>query len=136
MTLVNKERIALKNKVYPINISTVATPEAKVFTKAPKVSSLLVDKFSKWKGSNVVAQKQDGFYGIKIKLQTGDFTTTTARQLADLVDEYAADDIRLTIGQGIVLKFVRAEHLEYGFTQLDALGLAEPGAESTADITA
>ncbi len=136
LALVNKERIALKDKVYPIDVSVAATPEAKVFTDAPEISNLAKDKFNRWKGSNVVAQKQEGFYAIKIKLQTGDFTTTIARKLADTVDTYAADDIRLTIGQGIILKFIREEHLPYLFTQLDVLGLAEPGAESTADITA
>ncbi|MCF6361272.1 MAG: nitrite reductase [Cyclobacteriaceae bacterium] len=136
LVLVNKERIALKNKEYPIDISVASTPEISVPTNAPEVSNLAIGKFNRWKDSNVVSQKQEGFYAIKIKLQTGDFTTTIARQLADIVDGYAADDIRLTIGQGIVLKFVREEHLEYLFTQLGTLGLADPGAESTADITA
>lgn len=136
LVLVNKERIALKNKEYPIDISVASTPEINVLTNAPEVSNLAIGKFNRWKNSNVVSQKQEGFYAIKIKLQTGDFTTTIARQLADIVDGYAADDIRLTIGQGIVLKFVREEHLEYLFTQLGTLGLADPGAESTADITA
>ncbi len=137
LALVNKEKVALKDKIYPIDLSVVvATSEAKTFINAPEVSNLAKNKFNNWKGTNVVSQKQDGFYAIKIKLKTGDFTTQIARQLANLVDGYAADDIRLTIGQGIILKFVRKAHLEYLFTQLDLLELANPGAESTADITA
>jgi sulfite reductase (ferredoxin) len=136
LDLVNKERVALKNKSYTIDIDETLTQKARPFAEVLDVKNPLKVKFSRWKGSNVVSQKQEGYYAIKIKLQTGDFTTTIARQLADIVDDYAADDIRLTIGQGIVLKFVREAHLEYLFTQLDRLGLADPGSESTADITA
>lgn len=136
LDLVNKQRISLKNKIYPIDtlVDELLTP--KPIIGAPEVDFLPKDKFKRWKDSNVLRQKQDGFYAIKIKLQTGDFTTKTARQLADLVDGYAVDDIRLTIGQGIVLKFVRPEYLHYLFVQLNKLNLAEPGSESTADITA
>lgn len=136
LALVNKERLALKNKRYPIDSSEVNSYVAKPIVNVPEVAFLPEKKFNRWKNSNVIKQKQDGFFTIKIKLQTGDFTTKTARLLADLVDAYAADDIRLTIGQGIVLKYVRPEYLPYLFVQLDKLNLADPGSESTADITA
>ncbi|HIB76929.1 MAG TPA: HEPN domain-containing protein [Flavobacteriales bacterium] len=135
MKLVEEEFISVKEKVYPIDhtLFKIAGPNASI--SAPKVEKLDIGKFNRWKISNVYPQKQDSFYAVKIKLQTGDFSTSTARKLAKLVDDYAANDIRLTIGQGIVLKFVRESHLEFLYQELNALGLAEPGAESTADIT-
>lgn len=134
--LVNKERLALKTKFYSIEIDEALAHEDRLIADVPEVENLLKDKFDRWKGSNVASQKQTGYYAIKIKLQTGDLTTIIARQLADIADDFADDDIRLTIGQGMVLKFVKEAHLEYLFTQLDKLGLADPGSESTADITA
>ncbi|PCJ81222.1 MAG: nitrite reductase [Bacteroidetes bacterium] len=135
MKLVEEERISVKEKVFPIDTSLFEIQSAKPLVEAPEITILDSEKFKRWKLSNVIKQKQNGFFAIKIKLQTGDFSTDTARKLATLVDDYAADDIRLTIGQGVVLKFVREAHLEYLFHELNSLGLAEPGAESTADIT-
>ena len=59
----------------------------------------------------------------------------TARQLADVMRQYAADDLRVTINQGYLLKFVKAEDLPALFQALSQLGLADPGFDSTADIT-
>jgi sulfite reductase (ferredoxin) len=63
-------------------------------------------------------------------------TTATARQLAEIVKEYAADEVRVTINQGYMLKFVREAALLPLFAALDKIGLAEPGFDSIADITA
>ncbi len=49
--------------------------------------------------------------------------------------QYAADDIRVTVNQGYLLRFIRPENLPAVFEALDALGLAEPGFDTTADIT-
>jgi sulfite reductase (ferredoxin) len=59
-----------------------------------------------------------------------------ARQFADVVTQFAADDIRITVNQGYLLKYVRPEALPALFNALDALALAEPGFDSVADITA
>jgi sulfite reductase (ferredoxin) len=59
----------------------------------------------------------------------------TARALAQIVKEHAADDIRVTVNQGYLLRFIKAEDLPIVYEKLNALGLAEPGFDSTADIT-
>ena len=133
--LVEEERISLKVKEFEINLDRFQDLGEKEYKSAPKVKEYKKEIFSRWKASNVVAQKQKGFFAVKIKLQTGDISTATARKLAKLVDGYCSDDMRLTIGQGIILKYVREEHFEYIFQELNALGLANPGADSTADIT-
>src|SRR5690606_1955631 len=43
--------------------------------------------------------------------------------------------IRVAPTQGLILKFVRPEALPYLFTELDKLGLAQPGFDSVADVT-
>jgi sulfite reductase (ferredoxin) len=59
----------------------------------------------------------------------------TARALAQIVKQYAADDIRVTVNQGYLLRFIKPDNLPAVFNALDALGLAEPGFDTTADIT-
>ena len=49
---------------------------------------------------------------------------------------YAADDMRVTIQQGILIKYVRPELLPVIYQELDKLNLSRPGAETIADITA
>ncbi len=91
--------------------------------------------FPKWLDTNVFEQKQKGWYGVYLRVLLGDMHSDTARKLADLVRQYAADDIRVTVNQGYLLRFIKAEDLPTLFQQLNQLGLAEPGFDSTADIT-
>ena len=92
-------------------------------------------EYALWKRTNTFEQKQKGYYGVYANVQLGNFNSDKARKVADLVDEIAADDIRLTIGQNFLIKFVRPEALPYVFEQLKALGFAKPGHGSVADIT-
>lgn len=92
-------------------------------------------KFEKWKKTNVLEQRQENFFAVSLKITTGDLSTGKARLLAEIVRKFAADEIRVTIYQGILLKFVRRENLPALFAALDELGLAEPGAGGIADIT-
>lgn len=88
-----------------------------------------------WLITNVYNQKQEGYKAVGIKVRNGDIKTPIARKLISLVREIAADDLRMTSSQGILLRFVREENLAYVFEELNKLGLAEPGFESVADVT-
>jgi sulfite reductase (ferredoxin) len=72
---------------------------------------------------------------VQLRVLLGDMSSDTARALAQVVKQYAADDIRVTVNQGYLLRFVRLENLPAIFQALDGLGLAEPGFDTTADIT-
>ncbi|WP_423147002.1 nitrite reductase [Rubrolithibacter danxiaensis] len=132
LELAEKERLALKNKVYKINreMPAVQIPD-KIFTA--EVANKL--KYEQWLATNIFKQKQEGYVAIGIKIQNGDIKTPVARQLAALIRDVAADDIRMTAAQGIMLRFIREENLPYVFEQLDYLGLASPGYGSVADVT-
>jgi sulfite reductase (ferredoxin) len=60
----------------------------------------------------------------------------SSRNLIDQLKDLVADDIRVTINQGLQLRFVRPGNLPYIYSVLKAEGLAAPGFGSTADITA
>ena len=133
LELAEKERRALKVKTYKISRET---PEL-VLPAAPVPVVEITDpaKYEQWLKTNISAQKQPGYVTVGIRVQNGDIKTPVARKFAALVKEVAADDIRLTNSQGILLRFVKEESLSYVFEKLNELGLANPGFESVIDIT-
>lgn len=135
MQYVAEERLALNVKSYSINREVVPLKlnEKQTFTTF-KISN--EKKYQDWLKSNVFEQKQKGYYGVNIKILLGNFSSDTARVLAPIVEKYAADDIRITVNQGLLLKYVPKEALPALFQELDKLNFAEPGFDSVADITA
>lgn len=136
LRLVAEERLALGYSSFPINYDAVPlklNASEKLFTTF-KISDN--KKYQDWIFSNVFEQKQQGFFGVNIKVLLGNLSSQTARELVSLVNTYAADDIRVTVNQGLLLKFVSKEALPALFKSLDKLGLAEPGFDSVGDITA
>jgi sulfite reductase (ferredoxin) len=136
MQLVEEERKALKSKIFPINHQILPpsfVPEPKIF---PEVEVKNPDKFEKWKTTNVIQQKQEGFLGVYVKLPLGNMSSNLARKFADVVDKYASDELRITVNQGYLIRYVRPGVLKHLYNELDQLALAEPGFDSVADVTA
>jgi sulfite reductase (ferredoxin) len=136
MELVQQEWKALKNKSVAIDRTLVEEQAPLGQGSIPDAAPVDQHWFEEWKRTNVFEQKQKGWYGVYIRVILGDLPSDKARALATLIKDYAADDIRFTINQGILLKFVRPEALVHWFNSLHQLGLALPGADSTADVTA
>ncbi len=135
LNLAQEEHKALKNKTVKINTeSKDEVPVVQIAEVLKQASD--ASKYKAWLATNVFEQKQKGSFGVFIKVLLGDVKTGTARALAAIAKNYAADDIRVTVNQGLLLKFIPKENLETVFEELDAIGLAEPGFDSTADITA
>jgi sulfite reductase (ferredoxin) len=91
--------------------------------------------FDSWKKSNVFEQKQEGLFVIGIKIRLGDFYTDKARILAGLIKEYAADELRLTISQGILIRNIKEELLPFFYEKLSELGFTDIGYGSALDVT-
>jgi len=138
LQLVNDEMKAVKHKVYPIDPSSVpptlppAEPDPALLGHTPHNEA----KYADWLKLNTFEQKQAGYHAVQLKITVGDIHFDKAHLLADLVRQVAADDIRITVNQGFLLKYIRPELLPYVFNKLDELGLAEPGFDTLADITA
>lgn len=92
--------------------------------------------FQLWKKTNVIPAKNENFVAVNVKVRLGDLSSDKARSLSKLVPRYFADDIRFTLTQGILLRLARKENLYEIYTALKAIGLAEAGAETFADVTA
>ncbi|MCG8310602.1 MAG: HEPN domain-containing protein [Cytophagales bacterium] len=137
LRLVAEEQKALKVKTFKVDhASFVSTPKLPEDSDYSSVKVEDVAKFEKWLETNVFEQKQKGYYGVYIKLLLGDMSSDLARRFADIAEKYAADDIRITVNQGYLLKFIRKDALKPLFNELNRVGLAEPGFDSPADITA
>lgn len=134
--LVNQERMAIKTKSYTVNRAVLAEATVGANNLDTNETPSDLTKFEKWVNTNVFEQKQKGFYGVYIKQHLGDMGTDTARSFAKIIRDFASDDTRITVNQGWLLKFVTAKNLPALFNALDTIGLAEPGFDSIADITA
>ncbi len=136
MKLIEEERIALKNKVYPIDYDAYPDPNIPDFVPTYAIEVSNEAKYQQWLDTNVITQKQEGFFGVYVKLPLGNLSSDRARRFADIVDSFASNELRITVNQGYLIRFVRPEVLRHLFFALDAIGLAEPAFESLADVTA
>jgi sulfite reductase (ferredoxin) len=135
LRLISEERIANKSKSYTVNRDAIAQPNIPEPLNLPIPEIEDPVNYQRWLATNVFEQKQKGFYGVYIKVTTGDLSTTRARELVNVIQNLVADEIRITQNQGLLLKFVRPEALVQLYSGLAALGLAEPGFDSVADVT-
>jgi len=133
--LVEEEQKALSYSVYEIDAAKYETKINVSEIEIPKVIIGDNEAFELWKSTNVIGQKQEGFSAIGIKIPLGDFFTDKARLLADLIKKYAANELRLTLRQSILIRHVKNELLPFFYVELKKLGFAETGYNSTIDIT-
>lgn len=136
LDLVARERKAVKNKTFEIDTKSdlPTVPAIQAHWKDEK--AIDEDRYQTWLSTNVFEQKQKGFYGVQIRVPKGDIDAERARQFSALVKEVAADDVRITVNQGLLLRFVHPAALVTLFNGLDELKLSKPGFDSIADITA
>jgi sulfite reductase (ferredoxin) len=136
LNLLKEEEKSLLVQTFEIDLSAFEN----ISERRPAAAGIVsIDSpaFDKWYKTNVFKQKQEKYSGVYIKIRLGNISSTKARQLASIVSKYAdATDIRITINQGFLLKYITHEELPQLFSELHAIGLAEPGFNSVADITA
>ena len=135
LKLIDEEKIANNAKKFVIDRETIQLPEIPEQTSYPDVIISDPLHYESWLKTNVFEQKQKGFYGVYIKVTTGDIPTAKARDFIESIRGLVADEIRITINQGLLLKFVRPEALPLLFERLKDLDFAKPGFDSVADVT-
>lgn len=134
--LVAAEQLALTHQRFEIDPQLVSLPAIPAAVKTIANTSIKNPlAFEFWKKTNVVAQKQTGFVAVYVRVPNGNIHSTTSRKLIEKLDGYIADDIRVTINQGLQFRFIRPENLEYIYSVLEEEGFAQAGFGSTADIT-
>ncbi|MEE2839835.1 MAG: nitrite/sulfite reductase [Acidobacteriota bacterium] len=92
--------------------------------------------FQEWYETNVYHQRQDDYGVATITLPLGDLSAWQMRELADLARRFAGENVRTTVEQNVVLRWVSQSDLPDLYQELERVGLNEPGAGSIIDVTA
>lgn len=135
LRLIEEETLANRSKKFVIDRNTIPLPEIPELSDYPEVAISDQMHYQKWLDTNVFEMKQQGFYGVYVKVTTGDISTSRAREFISAISGLVADEIRITVNQGLLLKFVRKEALPLLFERLKKLYFANPGFDSVADVT-
>ncbi|HVU12812.1 MAG TPA: nitrite/sulfite reductase, partial [Phototrophicaceae bacterium] len=91
--------------------------------------------FDDWYETNVYPQRQPKYVSVYVNLPLGDITAPQLFQLADIARKYAGDSVRTTVEQNLLLRWVSEADLPALYSELKALGLADPGIDTIVDIT-
>ncbi|MBL7698769.1 MAG: HEPN domain-containing protein [Chitinophagaceae bacterium] len=139
--LVTQEQMALTHQRYEFGTNKFTVPSLGQYSSNGNghfnvpPSSIDQFKFELWKNTNVVPQKQQGYVAVYVRVPNGNISSDASRRLIEKLRYVIADDVRVTINQGLQFRFVKPEHLEYVYSVLDAEGFAAAGFGSVADVT-
>ena len=136
LDLVEKEKKAIAFETYEIDTTAFDGPIPEPLLEVPQVTIDDTAAYKAWKVSNVIAQKQAGYYAIGIKVLLGDFYTDKARLLADLIKNYGANELRFSLRQNIVIRHIKEENLPFFYQELAKLDMVALGYNTIGDITA
>jgi sulfite reductase (ferredoxin) len=136
LRLVDEEKLALPFQNYPIDTANFDAVRALPNPEIPEFTVPADENYKRWKLTNVLPQKQEGYVSIGVKVHLGDFYLKEARQLAALVKKYASDEIRFTLRQNFLIRDVKEELVPFFYQELKKLGMADYGYNSIGDITA
>ena len=136
LRLVQEEKKALAYQTVEIETTAFDGEIPAPLLVAPKVEIEDIAAFEAWKKSNVISQKQPGYVAIGIKVALGDFYTDKARLLAELIKNYAANELRFSLRQDILIRHVKEENLPFFYQELAKLDFVTLGYNTIGDITA
>jgi sulfite reductase beta subunit-like hemoprotein len=92
-----------------------------------------LSEFDRFRASNVRAQRQAGYNAVEIKVFRGDLTPEQLRGLGQIMRDYSGGFARTTVGQNLVLRWVRDESVYDVWLALKALDLGDAGAQEVTD---
>ena len=117
-------------------------PEVRKYQEKPLKKSMPLngeerpEGFEQWYETNVYPQRQEGYVVATINLPLGDLSAWQTRRLADLARRFTGENVRITVEQNILFRWVSESDLPELYRELQGLGLSDPGAGSIVDITA
>ena len=90
--------------------------------------------FTRFAEANVRPQRQAGFSTVEVKVTRGDLSPEQLRGLGQIMRDYSGGFARTTVGQNIVLRWVRDETVYEVWQRLQQLGLGDAGAQQVNDV--
>lgn len=91
-------------------------------------------EYQQWRETNVVSQRQEGYFLVYVKPPRGDVSHTQFGALADIVRRYTGGRIRTTQEQNLAMSWVPGGYLHQVWEALEATGLSEPGAHTITNV--
>jgi sulfite reductase (ferredoxin) len=91
--------------------------------------------YLQWRAASVVAQRQDGYTAVYVRLKLGDITSAQMRALGPILESHGDGSAYLTIDQNILIPFVDKRSLPSIYVALKEIGLAELGVHTAKDVT-
>ncbi len=91
--------------------------------------------YERWAEGNVIRGAAKGTVSAIAYAKLGDITSDQFRALASIQREFGAS-VRLTNRQNLAFRDLTEEQLPKLYARLDAIGMAEPGAELSRDVVA
>ena len=131
LALVQKEREALRKEGgRPMKL--LAAPPRK---PAPILARSERPGLAEFVRTNVRATSESRYLTATVRVPLGDLSTAQLRGLATIAEEHSEErELRTTIDQNLVLRFVRRESLAALHAALEDLSLARPGAGTASDV--
>ncbi len=93
-----------------------------------------LSQFERFERSNVQPQRQEGFSTIQVRVIRGDLTPEQFRGIGQIMRDFSGGYARMTVHQNMVLRWVRDESVYDVYKRLEALDLAQPGADEITDV--
>lgn len=93
------------------------------------------DPYKRWETANVVVGVSNGTISALAYAKLGDITAGQFRALATIVTDFGIE-VRVTNRQNLAFRGLAAEQLPALYRRLEAIGMAEPGAELARDVVA
>lgn len=91
--------------------------------------------YETWLLANTFEQKQKGFYAAHIQLPLGDITPENLRLVARLAEKYCGGQVRTTIFQNLLLRYVPEKALAHLYNELSQHSFGVLTAQRVSDIT-
>jgi sulfite reductase (ferredoxin) len=114
----------------PNFLSETTSPRS--MTKLPVLNNHVTPespKYERWLHSNVVPQKQAGYFTVFVTLEAGDITANQLRTLAVAIRELSVEAVaRNTPQQNFAIRYVKGEDLHEFYDRLISTGLGSSGA--------
>jgi sulfite reductase beta subunit-like hemoprotein len=92
-------------------------------------------EYERWLSTNIRRQKQAGYAMVTVKVPQGNLVGSQMRALASIARDAGDGLLRVAIDQNLVLAYIPLRQLPRVYAALEAIDLAEAGAEEIDDIT-
>jgi sulfite reductase beta subunit-like hemoprotein len=122
-----------RRTLQPRRAAAVAqTPDLRPVSPRPRAPQPGFEQFTR---TNVRPQRDPELAAVTVRLPLGDVTAGQLRALAAIAEEFSAErELRTTVEQNLLLRFVPRAHLASLHAALSSAGLARPGALSISDV--